>query len=129
LTPASIRHAFANQRLAKALDIQFFNKDKAVCIGKLTAQFVAKVPALVGYLFVQLANLASEFPVWTTTLFASGTATLQDSQFRFRSSQPAGVFNYLPGGQSSENFQVHVNLDTWGWMCVQSPGHDVCKGY
>jgi hypothetical protein len=115
LTPACIGHAFAYVRLAKAIDIEFLNKDNAITVDQVTTQFVVKVTALIGNLLVATANLVSQVTVLLAAFATTRTHLLQLRQSFLTGPEPTRIFDHLTGRQGSEIFKPHVNANALGW--------------
>lgn len=115
LTPACISHTFADVRLAKAVDVKFLDKDHAILVDQLAAQFVVKLRALIGNLLVTTANLVSQRTVLIASLAAAGAHLLQLRQPVLTGSKPAGILDSLTCRQGREVFKAHINANTLGW--------------
>ena len=97
--------------LDHAFDVQIFKGDDAIFSHQSFAQFVVKVPALIGYPFVQPGDLeALLFPVGRPFDLARQSTLFSGKSF-LSLSQMFGIVYLFAGAEGGKVFETQVNAD------------------
>jgi len=114
-TPSRIVDRPSEHPPGQSFDIQIFDGNKTVGIGKMLAEFMMKIRPLVTNVSVGFLEQPHGLSPSATAFLTSGDFALTSSQSPQPCFKVAGVGDKLPIREGGEGIQPHVDADSPGW--------------